>query len=257
MIKLKSWKRYLDSLDVSENTRRAYYSGVKEFSKGYASSVPNNVKSWKGDMIDRLSPNTINLRIIAVNKYNEWDGHPEYRVKGIKNPKKPFLDHVISPGDFKYLCRKVKPLDLEMYFVIRFLGCTGARISELLKFKGEEVQNGYVDILTKGRKLRRIYVPKTLQKETLQWKSQGILFDYPPHKIRAKLKKFALDYKMDVKSLRPHAFRHFFALSFIDKYQDLALLADLLGHDSIETTRIYLRRTSQQQASIVNKVVTW
>ena len=55
----------------------------------------------------------------------------------------------------------------------------------------------------------------------------------------------------------PHSFRHRFAKNFLDKYNDLALLADLMGHESIETTRIYLRRTSEEQQEIVNKVITW
>ena len=53
----------------------------------------------------------------------------------------------------------------------------------------------------------------------------------------------------------PHSFRHRFAKNFLERYNDIALLADLMGHESIETTRIYLRRTANEQRQIVDKVV--
>ena len=55
----------------------------------------------------------------------------------------------------------------------------------------------------------------------------------------------------------PHSFRHRYAKNFLEKYNDIALLADLMGHESIETTRIYLRRTASEQQDIVDKVVIW
>lgn len=55
----------------------------------------------------------------------------------------------------------------------------------------------------------------------------------------------------------PHSFRHRFAKNFLEKCNDIALLADLMGHESIETTRIYLRRTSSEQKEIVDRIVTW
>ena len=55
----------------------------------------------------------------------------------------------------------------------------------------------------------------------------------------------------------PHSFRHRFAKNFLEKFSDIALLADLMGHESIETTRIYLRRTSSEQQQIVDQVVDW
>ncbi|MDD6953640.1 MAG: tyrosine-type recombinase/integrase, partial [Prevotella sp.] len=54
-----------------------------------------------------------------------------------------------------------------------------------------------------------------------------------------------------------HSFRHRYAKNFLEKFNDIALLADLMGHESIETTRIYLRRSSLEQQEIVDKVITW
>lgn len=59
------------------------------------------------------------------------------------------------------------------------------------------------------------------------------------------------------KVVYPHSFCHRYAKNFLGKYNDIALLADLMGHVSIETTRIYLRRTATEQQELINKIVTW
>jgi DNA polymerase-3 subunit alpha (Gram-positive type) len=66
-----------------------------------------------------------------------------------------------------------------------------------------------------------------------------------------------IKYGLDKKVVYPHSFRHRYAKNFLEKYNDIALLADLMGHESIETTRIYLRKTASEQQEIVDKIVTW
>ncbi|HDL2950397.1 TPA: tyrosine-type recombinase/integrase, partial [Mannheimia haemolytica] len=75
--------------------------------------------------------------------------------------------------------------------------------------------------------------------------------------IASQLKVFARRYKLDPKIVYPHSFRHRFAKSFLERFNDIAFLADLMGHESIETTRIYLRKTSTEQQEIVNKIIDW
>ena len=75
--------------------------------------------------------------------------------------------------------------------------------------------------------------------------------------IASQLKHFATKYGMNKEVVYPHSFRHRFAKNFLDRFNDIALLADLMGHESIETTRIYLRRTASEQQKIVDKVVNW
>lgn len=68
---------------------------------------------------------------------------------------------------------------------------------------------------------------------------------------------FSVEYGLNPKVVYPHSFRHRFAKNFLEKYNDISLLADLMEHESIETTRIYLRKTASEQQEIVDKVVTW
>ena len=75
--------------------------------------------------------------------------------------------------------------------------------------------------------------------------------------VAHQLKSFATKYGINPDVVYPHSFRHRFAKNFLEKYNDISLLADLMGHESIETTRIYLRKTSLEQQTIVDRVVTW
>ena len=157
---------------------------------------------------------------------------------------------------------------MEWYFVVWFMAATGARVSELLQIKAEHVVVGHLDIYSKGGKLRRLYIPKNLQREAKQWLadrgvSSGYIFlnrygeRITTRGIAIQLKHFADKYGLNREVVYPHSFRHRFAKNFLDKFNDLALLADLMGHESIETTRIYLRRTASEQLEIVDKVVNW
>ena len=66
-----------------------------------------------------------------------------------------------------------------------------------------------------------------------------------------------LKYGINPAVVYPHSFRHRFAKSFLDRCNDIAFLADLMGHESIETTRIYLRKTATEQREIVDTIVDW
>ena len=148
------------------------------------------------------------------------------------------------------------------------MAATGARVSELIMIKVEHVKIGYIDIYAKGGKIRRLYIPISLKEECLQWlKDKNVVSGFiflnrygnriTTRGVSGQLKKYATKYGLDLKVIYPHSFRHRFAKSFLEKYNDIALLADLMGHESIETTRLYLRKTRSEQQAIVDKYVDW
>ena len=75
--------------------------------------------------------------------------------------------------------------------------------------------------------------------------------------ISGQLKKLAIHYNLEPVVVYPHSFRHLFAKNFLSRCNDIAFLADLMGHESIETTRIYLRKTATEQRTIVDDVIDW
>ena len=95
---------------------------------------------------------------------------PNLKLKLLKIQNKTFLENVISDADYRFLKNKLKKDGrTNWYFVVRFLAVTGARISELLQIKVDHVEKGYLDIYGKGGKVRRIYIPKKLKDETIDW----------------------------------------------------------------------------------------
>ena len=179
------------------------------------------------------------------------------------------MENVISDADYKFLKTKLKADGYDQwYFIVWFMAATGARVSELLQIKAEHVNVGYLDLYSKGGKMRRIYIPKKLCTEAAKWLKErdlttGYLFTnrtgnrLSTRGIAIQLKHFAESYGINREVVYPHSFRHRFAKNFLEKFNDIALLADLMGHESIETTRIYLRRTASEQQKIVDRVVTW
>lgn len=79
---------------------------------------------------------------------------------------------------------------------------------------------------------------------------------YHPWNLRTT-EKLAVRYDINPAVVYPHSFRHRFAKNFLERCNDIAFLADLMGHESIETTRIYLRKTATEQREIVDTIVDW
>lgn len=265
----KEFEKWLEMGNVSKNTVAAYRYAVSEFFGRFEALTKENLLLYKAYLIESFKPKTVNLRIQALNKFLAFSGRPELRLRSVKVQQRSFLENVISHADYTFLKNRLRTEEnREWYFVVRFLTATGARVSELIQLKIEHVFAGYYDIYTKGGKIRRLYIPEQLRKETMEWlaaeaRTSGYLFlnrygeRITTRGISGRLKAYALKYGLNPRVVYPHSFRHRFAKNFLERYNDLALLADLMGHESIETTRIYLRRTSAEQRAIVDRVINW
>lgn len=263
------FESFLRRTDLAENTVNSYVWTVRHFEKTYGVFSKKNLLAYKGYLVERFKPQTVNLRLQGINKYLEFTKQDKLKMKFVRVQQKNFLENVISNADYRFLKASLqKDGYKDWYFVVWFMTATGARVSELLQIKAEHVQAGHLDIYTKGGKVRRIYIPKTLQREAVQWLaerqiSSGYIFlnrfgkRITKRGIAMQLKHFADKYGLKREVVYPHSFRHRYAKNFLEKYNDIALLADLMGHESIETTRIYLRRTASEQRAIVDEVITW
>ena len=264
-----NFEKQLSKSDLAKNTVTSYVWTVKYFLAHYKEFNRKSLLAYKGYLMENFKPQTVNLRLQGINKYLEFIKKDKLKLKFVKVQQKNFLENVISNEDYKFLKTQLKADGyMEWYFVVWFMAATGARVSELLQIKAEHVVVGHLDIYSKGGKLRRLYIPKNLQGEAKQWLadrgvSSGYIFlnrygeRITTRGIAIQLKHFADKYGLNREVVYPHSFRHRFAKNFLDKFNDIALLADLMGHESIETTRIYLRRTASEQRQIVDKVVTW
>lgn len=268
-IMINKFKEFLTHSNMAKNTIAAYIYAVNDFTSKHKDLTKRNLLLYKTYLIDTFKPKTVNLRIQALNKYLEFMRKPRLRLKSVKVQQRSYLENVISNADYIFLKNKLKhENNIEWYFVVRFLAATGARVSELVQLKVEHVNAGYYDIYTKGGKIRRLFIPKSLRNEAQNWlndnhRETGYIFlnrfgeRITTRGIAQQLKNFAMKYGLNPKVVYPHSFRHRYAKNFLEKFNDISLLADLMGHESIETTRIYLRRTASEQQAIVDKVITW
>lgn len=266
---IEEFKNYLINSNLSRNTVSVYIYAVNDFFSRYKDLNKRNLLLYKTYLIESYKPKTVNLRIQAINKYLEFLRKPGIRLKAVKVQQRSFLENVISNADYSFLKNRLKQENnKDWYFVVRFLCATGARVSELVQLKVEHIHAGYYDIYSKGGKIRRLFIPKKLREEALFWlntshRDSGYLFlnrfgeRITTRGISQQLKNYAFKYKLNPKVVYPHSFRHRFAKNFLEKFNDISLLADLMGHESIETTRIYLRRTASEQQDIVDRVITW
>ncbi len=267
---LIDYEKRLRKDEMSENTIKSYVGTAKRFLAEYEAVNRNSTLAYKECLISHYKPATVNNRILALNNFLHFLRKDNLQLKTIRVQQKLYLDHVISNADYRKLLRKLqKDEKMKWYLIVRTMVCTGARISEIIAFQAEDVYIGYVELYAKGNKLRRIYFPRVLQEELLGWleadqRKEGSLFlnkngvTISANGVATMLKRFAIRYNIDPGVVHPHAFRHRFALNFLSKKpNEIILLADILGHSSINTTRIYTRRTAQEQYRIINSVVDW
>lgn len=266
---IKQFEQYLTSRNLAPNTIQVYLYSVKQFYQMYHRLTSANLQKYKIQLMDQYKPQTVNLRIRALNSFLEQKDSSIPPLTMVRIQQKTFLDKIISEADYEYLIRRLyEDEEFTYYYLVRLITTTGVRVSEVVMFQVEDVYTGQKDIYSKGNKMRRIYIPTVLKQALMDWtasenRHKGALFlnryrdPLSPCGIRSQLKMFSARYALNPDVMYPHSFRHRFAKNFIEKCGDIALLSDILGHESIETTRIYLRRSSTEQYAIINKVVNW
>src|SRR5574344_633257 len=167
---MKKFKSFLVASNLAANTVSAYITAIKNYNEKYEDINKRNLLEWKVFLIENFKAKTVNLKIQAMNKYLEFIKKPNLKIKAVKVQQRTCVENVISDADYVFLKKKLKQEEnKEWYFIVRFLGATGARISELIRIKVEHVELGYIDLYTKGGKIRRIYIPLALRKEAEAW----------------------------------------------------------------------------------------
>ena len=153
---------------------------------------------------------------------------------------------------------------MQLYYLMQVLYGTGIRISELPFVTVEAINQGKAEIYMKG-KYRVIIFPKKLSNKLKEYAKmtkirEGCIFctrsgrNLDRSNICHSLKKLCKDAGVEETKVFPHNFRHLFAKCFYAIEKDLAHLADLLGHSSIETTRIYVMASVKQYEKILNRM---
>ena len=258
MKNIRSFEKYLRDKGYSSATISAYCNSVRLYlSSGYKIAV-DDLCRWKEEEIRRVKVGTVTLRIHAINKYMEFRGQA-FRLKPLKIDVPDYVEDELTAGLYAKLISSLeKDGNWEWYAVIKLLACTGMRISEAMQVEAWHIQkDGYIDIIGKGSKVRRVWFSSSLRKELEGKLEEGRIIRHDQRYIRMALHRLAEKYHLPKRPMHPHAFRAFFARQVYARTKDLQFVQNLLGHASIKTTMRYLRKSSKGMRRRISQIVTW
>lgn len=265
---LAAYEASLRAAGFSERTIGSYVWVAAFFGKTYGEVGEDSLRDYRSWLVETFKPVTANQRIQAINRYLSFLGRDDLRLRTVRMQQRTYLERTVSDAEFEELTSHLRAGGHDRdYHAVRIMATTGVRVSELLSMQVEDVRRGYMDVSSKG-KTRRVHVPSATQREVLAWvacegRGSGTLLlnrygkPLSARGLSSQLKTRARECGVDEDAVHPHAFRHLFARKFLEAGGDLVLLSDLLGHSSVDTTRVYLRLTAKEQHEQVDRLVVW
>lgn len=218
------------------------------------------VTQWKAYLQQEgYAGGTINSMLVSLNGFFQYVGWQECRVKLLKLQKRMFRaqSRELSREEYDRLLKTAHDQGKERLALLMETICaTGIRVSELQYITVESVQNGRTEISLKG-KIRTILLPAKLCRKLLKYAKKqktvsGEIFltrngkTLSRKQIWAEMKALCEKAGVEPSKVFPHNLRHLFARTFYRASHNVTQLADVLGHSSIETTRIYLMSTGAE-----------
>ena len=222
--------------------------------------------AWKEEIGGKFSVSTVNVMISAVNRFfafMSWD----IRVRQLKMQRRIFRDRdreLTKTEYIRLLNAAWKNDNLRLYYLMQTLGATGVRVSELRFITVEAVHAGKAVVDCKGKR-REILIPKKLREKLLAYCKKAHITSGPVFVTRTgkplnrcniwkELQRLCAAAGVERRKVFPHNFRHLFAVTFYRVEKDIAKLADLLGHASINTTRIYIMESGAEHERRMEKL---
>ena len=217
------------------------------------------VLEYKQYLNEHYKTTSANSMLAAINSFFEYLGCEEYKVKLFRIQRMLFSEpeRELTEKDYERLVRAAeRKSDRRMSMLLQTIGSTGIRISELRFITVESLAAGRANIYNKGKSrvaLLSVELTRMLKKYCKKVGiTQGSIFITKSGKpmdrsnISKKMKELGREAGVDERKVFPHNFRHLFARIFYRIEKDVVRLMDLLGHSSINTTRIYTMTTEEQ-----------
>lgn len=258
--------------EKSTNTQKKYAHNIKMFIDWLPDDLDvdkSTVIAFKQHLLDDLHfrTNTINNYIVSINKFLYYCGIQNCKVKQLKKQHAASNSEILSLSDYKRMLRIAKRIGQEdTYLIMKILAMTGIRIEELSFFTVENMKTNYILVRNKGKE-RSIIIRQDLAREIRQYcrskgiKSGIIFYCATKGKMMAKstiwrrMQKIAGIAKVRKNKVHAHSFRHLFAKMFLEEFNgSIAELADILGHNSLETTRIYAKTTDEEKRRKLERI---
>ena len=271
---VKSFESWLQREERSQGTIEKYLRDLRAFCRfgaeqnATAEELKEKLASWKDYLIrSGYAVVTVNSMLTAVNGFFRFMGWEECRVRPVRRQRRIFSDEKKELSKSEYMCllrAAEEEGNQRLYYILQTIAATGIRISELPFITAEALKAGRAEVNCKG-KLRVIFLTKKLCRTLRQYcRQQGILSGSvfvtksgrPVNRsnIWAEMKKLCESAGVAAEKVFPHNLRHLFARTFYRMEKDIAKLADLLGHTSIETTRIYLMESGREHERQIGRL---
>lgn len=258
---IKSYEEYLFQRELSGGTREIYIRQARELLifLGEKEITKKTMIVYKEHLTKKnIAVSTMNLYIVAVNSYLKYAGFEECVIKTKKIQRRKSVENVISVEEYNRLLDYAKESGREKYYyIMKTLALTGIRIGELKFFTVEILDKEMFTVTNKG-KIREVYISEELARELRGYCKRshiesGVIFrgNTTGHISRTGVYKMLIGMAENIgipkEKVHPQSFRHLFAITYMNRYGNLSELSDILGHSSLETTRIYTATTVQEK----------
>ena len=254
-LNLEAFRRYLESEEKSRLTVEKYLRDLRKFQEFSAGSPVTKELAlvFKEKLRVHYAVSSVNSMLAALNCFFDFFGYGDYKVRQLKQQRQVYCpeEKELTKEEYCQLVRTAKKLQKErLSLIIQTICSTGIRISELTCITVSSVQSGIANVDCKG-KCRQIFLPHKLRILLLQYLrknriKRGPVFVTKRGKpinrcnVWKEMKNLCRDAKVKDVKVFPHNLRHLFARTYYRMEKDISKLADLLGHSSINTTRIYI-----------------
>lgn len=266
---INNFKIYLYEEERSENTIEKYMRDIRFFREWLQDRCIDKsvVIEYKKELCKRYAVKSVNSMLSSINTFFAFMGWYDLKVKTLKIQRRIFADKSkeLSKVEYERLLIAAKNKKNErLYYLMQTIASTGLRVSEIKYVTCEAVRQGQAVIVCKG-KIRQIFLPKKLcQMLKTYIKSRNIksgsVFITRSGKpldrcaIWKMLKDLCESAGVSKDKVFPHNFRHLFARTFYSLQKDIVRLADILGHSSVETTRLYTMESGTEHIKQLQKL---
>ncbi len=262
------FKEYLTCEEKSENTVEKYVRDVCFFIKWLnGREVTKNVAvEYKKELCEKYAPTSVNAAISSLNCFFGFLNRYDIQIKTLKIQRQIFVgkDKELTKAEYERLLTEAKKKNQKLYYLLQTIGSTGIRISELRYITDSAIKSGQAVIDCKG-KMRVVILPKELCKRLKRYIEDnkiksGSVFVTRTGKpldrsyVWKMLKSLCDRAGVSREKVFPHNFRHLFARTYYSQEKDIVRLADILGHSSVNTTRIYTMSTGEDCRRQIQKL---
>ena len=258
---ISDFKEYLILEERSRATVEKYIRDVKAFAVYLSGNeiTKETVIAYKKHLQEAYAVRSVNSMLASINSLFVFLGWQELKVKSIKLQQQIYCpeERELTKAEYTRLCRTAEKKQNErLNLILQTICGTGIRVSELQFITVEAARKGEATVSCKA-KTRSVFIVKELQKKLLCYAAEqeiksGMIFMTRNGKpisrtnIWREMKNLCIEAEVNPKKVFPHNLRHLFARVFYGIEKDIAKLADILGHSSIDTTRIYIISTGTE-----------